>query len=315
MASISKDRGKWRAQVYRGGVRRSKTFRSKADAKTWAAAEELRLESGDVDSSITLGEVFDRYAREVSDKKRGAHWEIVRLNLLSRDKLAKVRMRDLKNTDLSDWRDRRLRDVAPASVLREKQLISAVLTTARRDWGLISHNPVQQVQWPSKPRPRSRVPTPAEIEAIRAIAGGVDTMTGRTFVAFLFACETAMRLGEVARIERDHIKGRVVHVPLTKNGEPRDVPLSTEALRLLDTLPGGVFNVSAASMSTLWRKLCKRAKVKDLRFHDSRRFAASKMAKVLSPMQLAKVTGHKDLNLLLNVYYKEDIEGIADLLG
>lgn len=204
-------------------------------------------------------------------------------------------------------------------MLREKQLISSVMTVARKDWGLISHNPVSEVRWPSKPRPRDLRPSPAEIEAVRAVAGPLSSATGRTFHAFLFSCETAMRLGEVCRIVAGDVTGRVVHVPITKNGDPRDVPLSTEALRLLAEMPAvphgePLFDVSADVDSTLWRRLCGKAEVVNLRYHDSRREAASRLARVLSPMQLAKVTGHKDLSIPLNTYYKESAADIADLL-
>lgn len=35
----------------------------------------------------TLGQVFDRYAAEVSETKKGAQWEIVRLNSFKKYKL------------------------------------------------------------------------------------------------------------------------------------------------------------------------------------------------------------------------------------
>lgn len=94
VASITRHNDRWRAQVFRGGIRRSKVFCSTADARSWAAAEELKLERGDADSAVTLGDVFDRYAREVSDSKRGARWEIIRLAALGRDRIARIAMRE-----------------------------------------------------------------------------------------------------------------------------------------------------------------------------------------------------------------------------
>lgn len=51
-------------------------------------------------------------------------------------------------------------------------------------------------------------------------------------------------------------------------------------------------------------------KIEGLRFHDTRREATSRMAKVLHPMELARVTGHKDLKMLM-VYYQESASEIA----
>lgn len=43
--------------------------------------------------------------------------------------------------------------------------------------------------------------------------------------------------------------------------------------------------------------------------------ALTRMSKKLNPFQLAKVSGHKDMNLLMRCYYRESIEDMAKLLG
>jgi integrase len=55
--------------------------------------------------------------------------------------------------------------------------------------------------------------------------------------AFLFALETAMRQGEILAMRRSDLRDGFVHLPMTKNGESRNVPLSKEAKRLLSLLP------------------------------------------------------------------------------
>lgn len=143
MASIRKlATGNYRAEVARRGVRKSKVFPSKSAAKEWAARQEyLILNAEEVASGGTFGEMLDRYAREVSTGKRGARWEIVRIEKLRKDRIAQKRLSDLKPADFADWRDRRGREVAPASVVREMQLIPSALNVARKEWGLIKANP------------------------------------------------------------------------------------------------------------------------------------------------------------------------------
>ena len=51
-----------------------------------------------------------------------------------------------------------------------------------------------------------------------------------------------------------------------------------------------------------------------LHFHDSRACALTRLSAKLSPLQLAKVSGHKDLKMILNVYYRETAEDIAKLI-
>lgn len=58
------------------------------------------------------------------------------------------------------------------------------------------------------------------------------------------AIVTGMRQGEVVGLQWQHIdlKHRVVHLPLTKNGEARSVPLSSIAVAVLGQLVGQDFS-------------------------------------------------------------------------
>lgn len=120
---------------------------------------------------ITLGDVFDRYAREVSPKKKGARWEQIRLEKFKRDPMAKIKLSVLRASDVADWRERRLRDVSPATVKREMTLMSAVFSVARREWELITINPMADVRKPSEPPPRDRRVSDDEIDSLLAVAG------------------------------------------------------------------------------------------------------------------------------------------------
>jgi integrase len=313
--------GRWRAEVERSGVRATKSFDTKQNAKDWAARQEyLILHPVPVGSDVTLGDVFSRYAREVSPQRKGERWEVIRLARFSRDAIALKAMADLVPSDFVAWRDQRLREVAPASVAREMNLLSAVLTVARKEWGLIQSSPIADVRKPSKPPPRDRVVTSSELEALAVSAGhDLGNATARVFHAFLFACETAMRAGEIVGLTWEHVNldRQVAHLPETKNGHPRDVPLSSEAVRLLRALPFAdpVFALESAQTDALWRKLRDRGAVVGLRFHDSRRTATTRLAKKLDVLELAKMTGHRDLKILLNTYYKADAAAVAQKLG
>ena len=317
MASIRKHRDGWRAQVARQGVRRSKVFPTKQEARDWAARQEhLILSREKIAAAMTLGEVFTRYADEVSPGKDGHRWEAIRLAKLGRDPLALVSLRDLSAADLAAWRDRRLRDVAPGSVLREMNLIGAVLSVAVKEWRILPHNPMSDVRKPSQPPPRDRLPTPAEIERMQHVAGhDLTNATARAFHAFRFACETAMRAGEIVGLRWSDISGNVAHLPKTKTGWPRNVPLSRAALDLLEALPRAdpVFDLTSAQLDALFRKVRKLAAVKDLTFHDSRHQAITQLARRLDVMDLARMVGHRNISELLT-YYNASASDIAGRL-
>ena len=114
-----------------------------------------------------------------------------------------------------------------------------------------------------------------------------------------------MRRGAIAAMRWEYLdrKDQVLLIPETKNGTPRQVPLSTRALTTLDTLPrridGRVFAIHAASISRGFAETCKAAGIEGLTFHDLRHEATSRLfEKGLNPMEVAAITGHKTLQML-----------------
>lgn len=311
--------GKWRAEVARKGVRTSRVFPTKQAAKDWAARQEyLILNEKPKSETALFREVLDRYAREVSPKKKGARWEMLRLERIQQDDFAAVKMADLQPSDFAAWRDARLREVSASTVNREMTLISAVLTVARKEWGLIEVNPITDVRKPSKPPARDRLVTDGEMERLEAVAGlDLSKAKGRAFHAFKFSIETAMRAGEVVGLEWDRIdlERRVARLEMTKNGTAREVPLSTKAVELLEALPKSdpVFGLTSGTLDALWRKIRDTAKVKNLNYHDSRHIAITRLARKLDVLALARMVGHKDLRML-SVYYNETAEELAKRL-
>lgn len=316
LASIIKTKSGYRVHVARKGVRKSKLFATRQDAKDWGARKEYEILNGEkIAAKLRLGDLFDRYAREVSTTKRGERWEVVRLNKLGRDIISQVRLEDLAASNFADWRDRRLKEVAPASVIREMQLMSSVLNVARREWGLIGANPLSDVRKPKKPQPRDRLPTSDEIERIQYCAGGdLTKATARSFHAFRFAMVTAMRAGEICGLEWDlvDLERCVARLTHTKNGRVREVPLSSEAVRLLRELPrlDPVFGLHSRQLDVLFRKVRDRAGVEGLTFHDSRHAAITALSKKLGVLELARMVGHTDLKMLM-IYYNESAESLA----
>ncbi|MCA0952949.1 site-specific integrase [Mameliella alba] len=291
-------------------------FATKREAKDWAAREEYEIVNADrLAADVPFAEVLDRYAREVSPGKRSARWEMIKLENLSQDPVARVAIGRLSATDLGDWRDRRSREVKPGTVLREMGLLSAVLTQARREWGLISQNPMSDVRKPAAPQRRVRRVEPGELERLALSAGDdLSKATARTFAAFLFAIETGMRSGEILGLTWDRVdlEQRVATLPRTKNGARREVPLSREAVRILETLPQAdlVFDLREHQRDALWRKLRDRAGVVGLNFHDSRHEAVTRLSRKLDVMALARMIGHRDIRQLMT-YYEETAADLA----
>lgn len=210
MASITKTATGWRAQVKLKGIRDSQMFDTKAEAQAWASKRETdinSIESGLGSKTHTVGDVLDEYQKKVSPKKRGARWEILRLELIGRKEIdgrafKDIRLVDLKPHHITAWRDARERDVSGASVSREMTLLSHALKVARDEWGWLTTDPMKTVSRPPESPPRERRITDSEIDKIVQALGFQEGMpvvlpVQRVAVAFLFAIETAMRSSEI----------------------------------------------------------------------------------------------------------------------
>lgn len=339
MATFRKRGSAWYAEVCRQGVRRGASFDTKAEAQAWAVrteAEILAGKRGEIPDK-TFGQLLQRYADEVSPTKRGERWERMRLALIGRDVIADVRLVDLSSTHIAEWRDRRRRGgvdrlgnpvkpVSDESVRREMQLLSHACTVAVNEWRWLRESPISGVARPAKSPHRDRRISQDEIDRLCLATGyapdrPLDTAMARVGAALLFAIETAMRAGEIvglvwSRVDMDR---RVARLEMTKNGLAREVPLSSEALRLLRQLAHvavgeSVFQLSSASLDALFRKARDRALIEGLTFHDSRHEAITRLAARLDVLELARMVGHRDLRMLM-VYYNKTASELADKLG
>jgi integrase len=271
---------------------------------------------------IAVGALFERYAREVSPRKRGGAREVIRLGRMLRDNLALVRLPSLQPAHLAMWRDRRLAEVSEASVLRDWALLNHVFVMAVKEWHVLPENPLKGVTKPKAPSVRDRRITDDEITRLVHCAGyerdkPVGTMAARVGAAFLFAIETGMRAGEICALAWEHVRGAVAYLPMTKNGFSRSVPLSSEALRIVGQLPREgvlVFGLIPRQVDALFRKIRSRALIDDLHFHDSRHEAITRLARKLDVLDLARMVGIRDLKILM-VYYNAAPSEIAARLG
>lgn len=328
MATIIKRNGKYLARVRQKGIDTSSTFRTLAEAKAWAAQTETDINNrkhGITPKHLLFADLINRYLTEVTPSKRGAKKETIRLQFLLRQKISKIPAADLMPHHIAEYRDTRLKTIQPSSVSRELTAISSILDHAMREWNLINDNPARKVSRPNSAPPRTRRPTEDETRRICLYLEYDDDTPPklkkqRTALAWLLAIETAMRAGEICGIEWQHIdlNRRIVHLPQTKNGSSRDVPLSRRAIALIEKLKplnlNKPFDMTADTLSTLFRRACRACEIEDLHFHDSRREALTRMSKKVNVMDLAKISGHKDVRILLNTYYAPDASALADLL-
>jgi len=302
MASIRYRQNRWQARVRRRGYPdETKTFTTRQDAEKWARSIETDIDKGQfVNVSeaqrTTLGDLIARY-------------------------LAEVTMANLSAARVAAYRDERLKEVSGGTVIRELAYISAIVNHARREWGINVPNPVQMVRKPQSPQARSRVLSDEEVSKLLTALEPTGRRSHWTKPAVQLALATAMRRGELLslRWEDVDLQNRTAFLSDTKNGDSRTVPLSTLAVQVLAELPrhisGAVIPVKFFTLDAAFKRARKRAGLDDVRFHDLRRTAITRMAEKLpNVIELAAVSGHKSL-MVLKRYYRPSAQDLAMKLG
>lgn len=311
MASFRK-RGpyQWQAQIRkRGQPLQSKTFETRAAAETWARAIEVEMDKGVFVSraeaeTTTLKELLKRYLEEVTPHKKGAAPEANRIRAFMRHPLARRFVAGIRGVDIASYRDERLRVVSSGTVKRDLSILGHLFEVARREWGIQIHNPVRDIKLPANGRPRDR--RLLDDEEWKLIAACRKARNPWLLPIVQLAIETAMRRGELLSLRWKHIdlRRRTAHLPDTKNGESRTVPLSTTAADILDALPRGVRGevfpgVTPEAVKLAYIRAVRRAGIENLTFHDLRHEATTRLfEKGLNIMEVASITGHKDLRML-----------------
>jgi integrase len=270
---------------------------------------------------MSFGDVLERYRDNVTSLKRCADNERYAINgfLQASAKLAAKRADKLTTADFVGHRDRRLRQVKPATVVRELGWMQHALDIACSDWGqrFRDGNPVKLVRRPRIDNRRERRLQPGEWQALLDAVNEVRTPLMKPLL--ILALATGMRRGELLSMQWPHVDldRRTVFLPQTKNGRARTVPLSPTAVRTLRALPRRAercIPLSGNAVRLAFDRLRARAGVVNFTFHDIRHEAVSRFVESgLSLAQVQMISGHRDLRMLMRYTHLQTDDIVAKL--
>lgn len=336
MASITKRAGKWTVtarlpDAFKGPCKSrsiSNTFKSKRDAQVWIDATESAMRLGtwkdprlDPKPGTSKGyldrpfkNALEDYRDKITPEKKGAEQEVAMLNMMARETFASKTIRELTAQDFADYRDARAEDGRAASTIRNNlNTVSAVYEWLIHEKSVQASNPIASL------RKRKRgIPQPDEGRERRLRAGEEEgvwaALTGETWqnkqwqALFPVLLDTGMRVGEARKILAGWVRqeqGFIV-IPDSKNNSRRYVALSDRAyeclLRQAEGEPdeGRVFRFSKSSCEHEWQKIRVAAGCPDLRIHDLRHEALSRMAANGADLKtLMRQSGHKTVAVLM----------------
>ena len=320
MSSIQKRGLTFRVRITRQGKSTlSGTFYSRNEALQWAKDIEAKLYLGiyeeitpKIAKNISFREAAQHYLKTHSIHKKIVRCETSRLKILI-ERWGDIPVEQINKAAILELRDDLL------SLGRSGETINHYFNTLSKlfqmlvgDWDLVIANPIKGIKRMPPSHGRSKRVT-SDIEKILLNSCNAISLSLLSSI-IKFAIQTGMRRGEIMGLTWDDIDlpNRKAYLHQTKNGEPRQVPLTRQAMAVLEALSSDeerVFPMSMTCLRSQFERIKEHAKPKwdgkgsnpfeDLRFHDLRHEALSRLSDAgLNVIELSHISGHKTLGML-----------------
>ncbi len=310
MASIRKRGSSWHVQIRQSGQPSiTRSFKKKPDAVAWARQTEAEIDRRGLHPSRsdleqqTVGDLLRRYRDEIVVHKWGAKTEGSLIQFLLNQKLTAYSLAHATPDVFRRYRDERLKEVSGGTVRRHLAVLQHAFNVAIKEWGYPLYvNPVANITKPPAGKPRQRRLNEGEFDQL--IQGCDKSHVWWLPCVIGLAIETGMRRGEIVRIRKQDVdlEAKTLHIPLTKNGLSRTIPLTTKAVSIIKDLSeteGDLFPITTNALKLAWGRLKRRVGMDDLRFHDLRHEAISRFFEMgLTMPEVALISGHRDPRML-----------------
>jgi len=304
--------------------REAKTFTHRSAALTWARHREVELENPAAltrkqHANVTLAELIRWYVETFEIISRWQRSKQAHLKFLGRHTIGKANVIDLTAATLIDHvRTRRAGGAGPATVANDLVWIGVVLRAARSVKDLPvrpeviqeARNACGELRLIGKARRRSRRPTADELTRLQAYFRRRDKRAEIPMAAIVeFAIASARREAEICRLEwgdNDSI-GRTGLVrdakhPTAREGNHLRFKYTPEAWAIVQKQPRTseyIFPYDPRSVSAAFTRACKVLGIRDLRFHDLRHEATSRLfERGYQIHEVAQFTLHESWNEL-----------------
>jgi integrase len=298
-----------------------RSFTRLSAAKDWGRFIESQMRDGTyaAGSGKTVAEAIDSFLAEELTDKKDQRMLAARLRWW-RARLGAIRLRDLTAWHIAEPLDRLAaepqaqkkrdglsRPRTAATINRYRAAISAPLSWAARQsppW--IATNPAKRTKHRTETRGRTRYLSPEERAAL--LDAAKCSASADLYLAVVLSLASGGRQGEVMGLHWPDVDlGRGVLVFRdTKNGDTRAVPLPTNAIDLLrdrrrvvrldtDLVFPSVKNPrKPVNLRQGFAAVCRRAGIRDFRWHDQRHSAASALADMgASLLDIGTILGHR----------------------
>ena len=284
--------------------RESRTFDREALARAWAKTRErdlakvkLKPPRPALEKQKRLSDIFKRYRIEVSEVRPMGRSKTSHIRMMEKCALARLAPEDVRSSDIiAHIRGRRQSGAGPATVNNDLVWLRVVMRYARAAWDTpfdmdvvdIATEVLRAEKLIAKSQRRSRRPSPGELDALTNHFRKRDQRTSNIPMCDImwFAIHSARRQSEITHLlfsDNDETAqtGAVRNLkhPTDRGtcGRFKFTDGAWEIVQRQPVIEDRVFPFDARSIGSAFRKACKLLDIEDLRFHDLRHEATSRL--------------------------------------
>ncbi|MFY2510457.1 tyrosine-type recombinase/integrase [Vibrio pectenicida] len=308
----------------------AKTHKKKAIAIAWAKRQVQEIEEKGLNTqrTTTISELLDLFVGERDLWDNTGRTKQYVIKMLRDCNIADVQTNKLTTADLiQHCKDRKAAGAMPATIYHDIAYLRSVMKKANPVFNIEANHSVFEEAVPvlidmklvGKSERRTRRPTEGELEKLKQGLLERESFrpNGPTRIPFTdildFSVLTCMRIGEVCAIRWDDLNetNKTVVVrnrkdPRKKEGNHMIVPLLGESMDIVlsqERRGELIFPYNPRSVTAGFQRVRNSLGIQDLRYHDLRREGASRLFELgYSIEEVAQVTGHRNLNILWQVY-------------
>ncbi len=320
---------------------KSKTFEKKSLAAAWAKQTlkeitEEGIPSIDIPKKyILIGDLITLYLNDQITSKDIGRSKAAVLRRLRSYNIALVRADQLTSTHLVRHCRERLNETTaplPQTVYQDITYLRSVINVAGPIFGfkanIHAHNEAipTLVKYGLIGRSDKRDRRPTKEELTIAEEGLLKRQNHRAshiplVDIFHISILTCMRLGEITRVTWSDLDEESATLTIRDRKDPRNkkgnhctIPLFPEALKIIQRQPKVndlIFPYKSTSIGAAWQRMCKEQELWDLHYHDLRAEGACQLfERGLNIVEISKITGHRDINVLNNIYLRVGVKNI-----
>ena len=310
MATIRRRNNKWQVIIRKDNFKITyKTFNLKEDALRWGRETEVKIEQGlyqdlTLAKTTKLKDVLVQYRDRVSVNKKGYEQERYKINKIIRSDIADKTLSNLTPLVLFEYIEQQKKLYSASTVNKSITIVNLALNFAERFLGIgLNKNPLKFIKRLKESQFIGQVIEPYEEELLLKHAEFSKLYWLKT--AIVLGIDCGLRRGEILKLKAQDVNfnNNTAVLKDTKNGETREIGLSSRAIQELKKLPvtidGKLFPCNRLDTFTFYYKqLQKRSGIKK-RFHDTRHtFASRKVTSGWSITEIAAQGGWKQLQVL-----------------